>query len=109
MKNMLDVALDGTEEIKNYLQEHPEVKAILELSYDGYSAPDHFVIDETAEKHQIKEYMEAHRKECHGYRWYTIYTLEKCHEDRWYASYTLGDGELFQFRGFDAEYWAEEL
>ena len=92
MHTLLDVALDGTmNEIKEYLRTN-EAKAILELAYDGYYSPDYFTVTDETEKHQIRQMMEDHRVECHGYRWYTIYTL--------------GEGEMFQFTGFDAEYWA---
>ena len=89
MNALLNVALDGTEEIQNYLRTNSETKAILELSYDGYYIPDCFVVDEVAEE-QIKKYMEDHR-DAYGYRWYAIYTIE--------------NGELKQFHGFDAEAW----
>ena len=88
---MLNVALDGIEEIKNYLQANVEVKAILELSYDGYYIPDCFVVTDEVETAQIKKYMEDHRDAYNGYRWYAIYTIE--------------NGELKQFHGFDAEAW----
>ena len=90
---LLNVALDGTKEIENYLQVNSEVKAILELSYDGSFIADCFVVTEVTEVEQIKKSMGDHRDAYNGYRWYAIYTLE--------------NGELKQFHGFDAEAWAE--
>ena len=94
MNALVNVALDGVEEIKTYLQANPEVKGVLELSYDGHYIPDCFVVtEETVE--QIKKSMVFHRDAYNGYRWYAIYTLE--------------NGVLNKLDGFDAEAWAENV
>ena len=89
MKSLLNVALDGREEIKNYLEENREVKAILELSYDGAFIADCFTVTEETKPEEIKKYMEDHRTAYNGYRWYAVYRIE--------------EGELKEFHGFDAE------
>ena len=91
MNALLNIALDGVEEIKTYLQSNLEVKAVLELSYDGHYIPDCFAVTKETQKQQMKNSMEAHRDAYNGYRWYAIYTIE--------------NGELKQFHGFDAEAW----
>ena len=91
MKELLNVALDGIEEIQNYLRTNSETKAVLELSYDGHYIPDCFVVTDEVETAQIKKYMDDHAESYNGYRWYAIYTIE--------------NGELKQFTGFDAEAW----
>ena len=88
---LLNVALDGIEEVKAYLKSNSEVKAILELSYDGSFIADCFVVTEESQKQQMRKSMGDHRDAYNGYRWYAIYTLE--------------NGELKQFHGFDAEAW----
>ena len=84
-------ALDGVEEIRRYLEANPDLIGILELSYDGYHAPDFVVISEETDVEKIEKTMGDHREAYDGYRWYTIYTLEK--------------GELFKFSGYEAEAW----
>ena len=91
MNALLNVALDGVKEIEKYLRTNLEVKAVLELSYDGHYIPDCFALTDDVDTSQIKKSMQDHRVAYNGYRWYAIYTIE--------------NGELKQFHGFDAEAW----